>query len=66
MSFPSPQPRFATAPPLGCVLKLYNLVDNFVLAIPVGQINEDPMAILNERHSTDGQALLRRYSKAKK
>ncbi|CAM9252367.1 unnamed protein product [Pylaiella littoralis] len=26
-------------------------------------INEDPMAILYERHSTDGQALLRRYSK---
>ncbi|CAM9837831.1 unnamed protein product [Ectocarpus sp. 12 AP-2014] len=26
-------------------------------------INQDPMAILFERHSTDGQALLRRYSK---
>ncbi len=27
------------------------------------QVNEDPLAILNERHATDGQALLRRYSK---
>eukprot|EP00904_Undaria_pinnatifida_P001557 jgi/Undpi1/11401/HiC_scaffold_30.g13698.m1 len=26
-------------------------------------INEDPMAILSERHCTDGQALLRRFSK---
>ena len=29
------------------------------------QINQDPLAVLFERHATDGQALLRRYSKAK-
>eukprot|EP00903_Cladosiphon_okamuranus_P009418 g8982.t1 len=28
-------------------------------------INEDPLAVLFERHSTDAQALLRRYSKVK-